>query len=381
VRDVQFFIGFASFYRRFVKDFSKLSAPMQRLVRKDVPFVLSPECEKTFQEQKHHFCSAPIPMRFDPEKEILVETDASDYVSAGVLSQRDDEGILKPVAFFSKKHSAAECNYEIYDKKLLAIVHVFEEWRPELEGSAFPIQVLSDHKNLEYFMSTKKLSRRRARWFEFLSRFNFVITYRPGKLGGKPDALTRRSRDLPKEGDERLQHQNQVGLKSQNLKLHANLVEPDSPTEDHVDGFNRTRTSAPEPNAKSLETLLDKAYEANPFPGRVLQMLQGDVRYCKGISLSECSEVNSRLRYRGRLYVPDYHKLKMRICQEHHDHPIAGHPGVAKLFNIIQREYYWPRSHAFIQRYVNLCDTCHRTKSRRHRLHGMLKPLPVSDRL
>ena len=135
-----------------------------------------------------------------------METDASDYVSAGVLSQLDDEGILHPVAFFSKKHSPTKCNYEIYDKELMAIVRCFEEWRPHLESADHPIKVLSDHNNLEYFMTTKLLNRRQARWSEFLSRFNFRIVYRPGKVGGKPDALTRRSGDLPKEGDKQLLH-------------------------------------------------------------------------------------------------------------------------------------------------------------------------------
>ena len=85
----------------------------------------------------------------------------------------------------------------------MAIIRCFEEWRSELASTPHPIQVLSDHRNLEYFMSTKLLNRRHARWTEFLSRFNFRIVYRPGKLGGKPDALTRRSGDLPpKRGDE-----------------------------------------------------------------------------------------------------------------------------------------------------------------------------------
>ena len=80
-----------------------------------------------------------------------------------------------------------------------------EEWRPELQGAAYPVKVIIDHKNLEYFTTTKQLSRRQARWAEYLSRFDFKITYRPGKLCAKPDALTRRSGDLPKEGDVRLE--------------------------------------------------------------------------------------------------------------------------------------------------------------------------------
>ena len=94
-------------------------------------------------------------MHFDPDKECILETDSSDYVNAGILSQYDAEGTLCPVAFFSKKMSKEECNYEIYDKELLAIIRCFEEWRYELEGLGIPVRVITDHKNLEYFMSTK----------------------------------------------------------------------------------------------------------------------------------------------------------------------------------------------------------------------------------
>src|SRR5205807_8341709 len=127
--------------------------------RKDTPFVWSSACRDAFDALKHAFMTAPILARFDHERTILVETDASDYVSAGVLSQRNDQGTLHPIAFFSKKHLSAECNYEIYDKELLAIVRCFEEWRAELEGSSHIIEVLSDHKNLEYLMFTKLLNR------------------------------------------------------------------------------------------------------------------------------------------------------------------------------------------------------------------------------
>ena len=119
-----------------------------------------------------------------------------------MLSHYGKDSILHPVAFFSTKNSPVECNYEIYDKELMAIVCAFEHWQAELQSVKNPIQVLSDNKNLEYFLTSKLLNRRQAKWAEFLSRFNFKITYGPGKQGGKPDALTRRSGDHPEEGDE-----------------------------------------------------------------------------------------------------------------------------------------------------------------------------------
>ena len=173
---------------------------MTRMKKKEggkyVPFVWRLEQQAAFNLLKKAFTSAPIVHHFDYNREIIVETDASDYVSAGILSQYDGQGIFHPVAFYSKKQSPTECNYEIYDKELLAIVCAFKEWRPHLEGLRYPAQVLSDHKNLEYFMSTKLLNCRQARWSEFLSRFDFRITYRPGKAGEKPDTLTQRSGDL-----------------------------------------------------------------------------------------------------------------------------------------------------------------------------------------
>ena len=113
-----------------------------------------------FEELKEHFITAPILAHFDYDRDVIIETDASDYVSAGVLSQHDDDGILHPVAFFSTKHSPADCNYKIYDKELMAVVRAFEHWRAELQSVENPIQVLSDHKNLEYFMTSKLLNRR-----------------------------------------------------------------------------------------------------------------------------------------------------------------------------------------------------------------------------
>jgi hypothetical protein len=120
------------------------------------------------------------------------------------------------VAFFSKKDSPAECNYDIYDQELMAIIKALEEWRPECEGTEHPPQLITDLKNLEYIMSKKLLNRRQARWAQFLLRFDYEIMYRPGKSNVKADALTRRPGDLPEGGDERLKTMEQVVLKPEN---------------------------------------------------------------------------------------------------------------------------------------------------------------------
>jgi len=221
VTDIQCFLGFANFYQRFIRDYSKVVSPLTSLMKKEggkyIPFMWGSAQQKAFEDLKKAFTMALILRHFNYNLEIVVESNASDYVSAGIRSQYHDEETLHPVAFYSKKHSPAKCNYEIYDKELLAIVRVFKEWHPHLKGSSHPVQILSDHKNLEYFMSTKLLNRRQARWSEFLSCFDFRIVYRPGKAGGKPNTLTRRSGDLPKEGDERQLTNQQAVLKPHDM--------------------------------------------------------------------------------------------------------------------------------------------------------------------
>src|SRR5690606_25040595 len=122
-----------------INDYSSIVSPMIKLTGKNVQFTWSPKCERSLQQLKSAFTSAPILRHFDHEKASVLETDASDYVSAGVLPQEDDNGILHPVAFYSKKHTPAECNYEIYDKEMVAIIRCLQEWRAGLEAAPVPV--------------------------------------------------------------------------------------------------------------------------------------------------------------------------------------------------------------------------------------------------
>src|SRR6266568_9636913 len=108
-----------------------------------------------------------------------------------ILSITTEDSHLHPVAFHSQSFSTSELNYDVHDKELFAIYEAFQIWHHYLEGSVAPINVITDHKNLEYFSTTKLLNRRQARWSKFLSQFNLVIRFCPSKLGTKPDALTR----------------------------------------------------------------------------------------------------------------------------------------------------------------------------------------------
>ena len=157
VRDVQCFLGFADFYKIFVKDYSKIVTPLIRLTRKN-KFIWTLKTERVFQILKTAFTTAPILFHPDPSKPFFLEAEASDFALGAVLSQYGDDGRLHPVGFYSRNFLAIEINYEIHDKELLAIIDAFEEWRHLLEGAGHMVTVYTDHKNLEYFKNARVLN-------------------------------------------------------------------------------------------------------------------------------------------------------------------------------------------------------------------------------
>jgi RNase H-like domain found in reverse transcriptase len=202
LREVQSFLGFTNFYQRFIISFLEIVLALTCLTRKDTPFVWGDKQQDTVKALKIAFSEALILIHFDPDNPIVVETDASDYAITAIISQiTPSNGDIHPIAFYSRGMAPTEMNYGIYNEELLAIFCAFKQWRNYLEGVSHVILVLSDHKNLEYFATTKQLTRRQVRWSEHLLGFNYIIRYRAGRLGTKPDALTHR-RDMYPKGED-----------------------------------------------------------------------------------------------------------------------------------------------------------------------------------
>ena len=162
--DVQAFIGFVNFYRRFIWDFSTIARPLFNLTRSDKTWNWDAKEREAFKHLKMAVTTAPVLVSPQDSEPFCIETDSSDFASRAVLSQQlPGEEKWHPVAFYSKSLSPVEWNYEIYDKEMLAIIHTLEEWRYFLEGARHPVKIWMDHKNLEYFMTAKKLNRCQAR--------------------------------------------------------------------------------------------------------------------------------------------------------------------------------------------------------------------------
>jgi len=150
---------------------------------------------------KSIFTTRPVLATPELDKEFRVEADASNFATGGVLSVKCDDDLWQPVAFISKALNETERNYEIHNKEMLGVVRCLEAWRHFLEGARLKFEIWTDHKNLEYFMSSQNLNCKQARWALYLSRFNFILKYVLGSKMGKADGLSRRS-DWEKGGEE-----------------------------------------------------------------------------------------------------------------------------------------------------------------------------------
>jgi hypothetical protein len=184
ITQVWSFLGLAGFYRRFVKDFSTIAAPLNALTKKEVPFSWGTTQENAFTMSKDKLTHAPLLQLPDFNKTFEVECDASGIGLGGVLLQ---DG--KPIAYFSEKLSRSVLNYSTYDKELYALVRPLETWQHYLWPKEFVIH--SDHESLKHIRSQRKLNRRHAKWVEFIESFPYVIKHKKGKEKIIADALSR----------------------------------------------------------------------------------------------------------------------------------------------------------------------------------------------
>ncbi|KAJ3007050.1 hypothetical protein NUW54_g3696 [Trametes sanguinea] len=339
-RDLQAFLGFANFYRRFIKDFAKIATPLNRLTGL-AEWTWGQDEQTAFEGIKRAITSAPvlaIPNDDDPFK---VECDASKFAVGAELSQKQG-GIWKPIAFLSKSLSPAERNYEIYDRELLAIMTALDEWRHFLKGARHTFEIHTDHKNLEYFRKPQRLNHRQARWVVELQDFDFVLLHKPGKSMTKPDALSRR----PDHTGSDDQNEDVIMLKPEWFRITA------------IDG-----TDAIVKECLKHIDLLDRA---------VLEQLGTN---------GDFEQTEDGLVYRrGKLVVPNDSSLRGRVIAAHHDSVLAGHPGATNTQNLISRSYWWPSLRQDVRKYVKGCHICQTTKIDRRKRAAPLHPNPVPDR-
>jgi len=311
IKEVQSFLGFMNYNRKFIKDYSTNAIPLTNLTKKDTPWVWGPIEEKSFQDLKLECLKEPVLKMYDPRLPSRIEIDASNLAIDACFSQKH-EGMWHPVAYLSRKLSSAEQNYDVHDKELLAIVASLELWRVYIEESP-ELTILTDHKNLVHFTTIKQLNRRQVRWLERLGQYKFKIQYTPGKDNGRADALSRRS--------------------------------------DHME----TKESF---NHNILKVNKDESLSANKHElNTTLRILRDDTE-----------EFPIK---KGKLQIPTD---KIDECiKEHHDEPLQGHPRVTKTLQLLRQHCQFPQMRQAVEAYIKRCLSCQQNKHGTHASYGEIQ--------
>lgn len=187
-KEIQRFLGMCGWYRRFIKDFSKVAAPLTELTKTKIKFRWNETCDVAFNTLKQLLCTAPVLSTPDYTKPFSISCDASDVALGAVLSQ-DYDGNERAIAYFSQKLSPSERKYSVTERECLAVIRAIEKFRGYVEGSRFT--VFCDHSSLTYLKSMKHPTPLMARWILRLNAFSFDIRYRKGSCNVVPDCLSR----------------------------------------------------------------------------------------------------------------------------------------------------------------------------------------------
>lgn len=401
VKGVQSFLGFCNFYRKFVPEYSRVAKPLTQLTKKGEGFRWTPECAEAFEKLKARLTSAPVLAHFKYGLPTRLETDASDGVVAGVLTQLED-GDWHPVGYFSETMNPAKMNYSIHDKELLAVIRGMAYWRAELIGlqQVDPFEVVTDHRALVYFSTKRLLNRRQAGWAEFLSEFHFTISYRPGTENAAADALSRHPDDL------RSQKQRQDAYRTIRIFRREPGGEHDVPAEDVFaldvcDELDMTLLcelwGVDEAAVSDLMPIVESEYRAGDVPPcppewsgpeLISSLLQFNREHPslepyrekarQGVGdYSFCDE--QYIMSQGRLVVPDHDQLRTKVIEDVHSRITTAHPGRNKTKELVRQRYWWPGLDDNVRRFVANC-VCRSAKYPRDKTPGLLHPLPVPMR-
>ena len=316
LKNVQAFLGFCNFYRRFVQDFSALVHPLSQLTKKDTLFVWGDTQEKVFKALITAFTTAPVLALPDHTKPFQLITDASAFATGAILEQPDVFNRWHPIVYYSKslQPTGTEQNYEIHDLELLAIIQALETFRHYLEGRDDTLKIWLDHGNLVYFTTKQKLSCCQACWALYLSHFKFIIIHKPGAYN-KADALSH-CPDL-KEG---MAHDNE-----ERVLLNTKI-------------FSARAVRATAITSQGDVSLRERLKKAQTYDTEVSQALASIVKngprsVTKG--LEDWNLENGIILFRRHVYVPKDISLRKDIVKSYYDYLATGHPRHWKSYELV----------------------------------------------
>lgn len=327
VRDVRSFLGLTGYYRRFIRHYAAAALPLTELTKADVVWRWGEQQTTAFNALKQALTTAPVLVVPDPGLPYQVYTDASAFALGAVLLQKYGK-YKRPVAYLSRKLTPTERNYPTGDREMLGILYALQQWRCYLEGAEFTVN--SDHLNHTWFKTKRDLSRRQAKWSQWIESYyggegGLDISYKAG-ADNLSDPLSRRP-DL-------------AALQATTPESTSSLVE------DIKAGYAG-----------------DSYYSKEP-PKAGLQF----------------GDQTGMWYFQDRIAVPNVASVRQAIIAECHDCPSAGHQGVTKTLQRVSRRFWWPHMGRSVHSYVTACSSCQLNKPSQQLPAGLLQPLPVPQR-
>ncbi|CAH1720138.1 unnamed protein product [Aphis gossypii] len=424
-KDIKSFLGLLNYYRRFVDNFAKIAKPLTYLLKKDVPFTWTDNCEHSFQELKKALMNPPLLVYPDWEAgKFNLCTDASQYAIGAVLSQGDVPND-QPIAYASRTLNKAENNYSVIQKELLAIVWAVKYFRPYLYGRHFTI--ITDHRPLTYLFGIKDASSQLMRWRLQLADYDYTIKYRAGPEHSNADCLSRirviqtdQTVDNKTFGEFRTAEDKPI-FNSKIVEVNDSIskaIESEttiipipgdkkithSEVRGIVENVNSNKIQFSDENRFCVisDTLplmifynMLKTHNTPLEPEGVYQAIVDIKTYCINNDITAFSTIKldgqssltnyARIRtmfryifkgtnivvkiYSGRQYTEEE---KQQIIYEHHDSPLGGHAGVSRTVKRLQINHNWRNIKKDVKRYIKNCELCQKNKSHNKTKQPML---------
>jgi hypothetical protein len=322
LKSLRGFLGLTGYYRKFVRNYGRIAAPLTALTKKDA-FSWTPEATKAFEQLKEAMCTAPVLTTPDFTKTFIVECDASGNGIGAILMQ---EG--RPLAFESRPLKGRDLHKPIYEKEMMAILHALKKWRPYLIGRHFKVK--TDHDSLKYFLEQRLSSEEQQKWVTKILGYDFEIVYKKGKQNVVADALSRKDEDV------------------EAFLCAISIIQPDWIIEARDEWKNDEKVWT------LIERLQQDSGASDTFTWK-----------------------NDSLWYKDRLYLCKNSQLKQKVLLELHTSPVGGHSGFLKTYHRVKKDFFWDGLKTDVQRFVAECLVCQQNKVETIKTPGLLQPLSI----
>ncbi|KAI3684814.1 hypothetical protein L6452_34040 [Arctium lappa] len=323
--EIRNLLGLASYYQRFIKDFSKIASPLTSLTRKNIKFLWTETQERAFRTLQRKLCEAPILSLLEGSEDFVVYSDASKLGLGCVLMQRG-----KVIAYASRQLKDHEKNYPTHDLELAAVVFALKLWRHYLYGTKCTLFI--DHKSLKYIFDQKDLNMRQRRWLDILKDYDCELLYHPGKANVVADALSRKN------------YGSEVKVTLNRIDVISCLVED----------IKRSQVEAlREVNLK--DEIMVKKRETLTEDSRGLKLFQ------------------------RRVWVPKIGGIRELLLVEAHKSKYSIHPSSTKMYRNLKLHFWWQVMKLDVANYVERCVTCLQVKAEHQRPYGSLQPLAIPE--